>query len=274
MELAELAVKKAVSQGATEAEAYMQKTKSILIGFSDTVENFKVVESIGIGLRVVLGKRIAMYSTSILDENEVKEAAAKAVKIAKVAPEDPNWKHMNKKFGKTPVEGYYDKTLENLEFETIIDTLNSAVKTMKDYDKRVKPTRGFLITQISDISISNSYGEDCERKETSIGVWMTTKAGESGMESSGNEHQEARFWKEVDFEDLSVKVAKKAIEFLKAKPISSCKTSVIVRNQIFGNILGLILGTTINADWVQKGRSPLSNKLGSKIASENGASLA
>ena len=269
MELAELAVKKAVSQGATEAEAYMQKTKSILIGFSDTVENFKVVESIGIGLRVVLGKRIAMYSTSILDENEVKEAAAKAVKIAKVAPEDPNWKHMNKKFGKTSVEGYYDKTLENLEFETIIDTLNSAVKTMKDYDKRVKPTRGFLITQISDISISNSYGEDCERKETSIGVWMTTKAGESGMESSGNEHQEARFWKEVDFEDLSVKVAKKAIEFLKAKPISSCKTSVIVRNQIFGNILGLILGTTINADWVQKGRSPLSNKLGSKIASEN-----
>ncbi|MGC9345258.1 MAG: TldD/PmbA family protein [Candidatus Bathyarchaeales archaeon] len=269
MELGELTVKKALSMGVTEAEVYIQRTKTIRVEFSEEIENFKTVESIGMSLRVALGKKIAMYSTSILDESEISEAAARAAKIAKVAPEDPHWKHINKKFGKAPAEGYYDETLENLDYQEIVETLNSAVNRMKDYDERVRPTRGFLTTSISDVSIANSYNESCERKETNIDVWMRTKAEEAGMKSTGTEHQEARFWKEINFEDLSVKAAKKAVKFLRAKPISSGKMSVIIRNQIFANIIGGILSGPINADWVQKGRSPLSNKLGTQIASEN-----
>lgn len=269
MELAELAVKKALSIGATEAEVYTQRTTVIRAEFSEEIENLKTIESIGMSLRVALGKKIAMYSTSILDEGEISEAATRAVKIAKVAPEDPHWKHINKKFGKAPAEGYYDETLEKLDYQEIVETLISAVNHMKSYDKRVRPTRGFLITSISNVSLANSYNESCERKETGIGVWMRTKAEEAGMKSTGTEHQQARSWKEINFEDLADKAAEKAVKFLKAKPISSGKMSVIIRNQVFANILGVILSGPINADWVQKGRSPLSNKLGRRVASEN-----
>ena len=268
MEFAELTVKKALGIGATEAEAYVQKVRTIRVEFSETIENFKTVESIGMNLRVALGKKTAMYSTSILDESEISEAAAKAVKIAKVAPEDPHWKHMNKKFGKASAEGCYDSTLENLDYQKIIETLISAINRMKGYDKRVKPTRGSFSTSMSNVSIANSYNENCERRETHISVLMSTKAEEAKMKSTGTEYQEARSWKEIDFEDLAVKAAEKAVKFLRAKPISSCKIPVIIRNQIFANILGVILSGPINADWVQKGRSPLSNKLGTQIASE------
>lgn len=269
MELAELAVKKALGMNATEAETYIQKTNTVRVEFANEIENFKTVESLGMSLRVALGKKIAMYSTSILDESEIGEAAAKAVKIARVAPEDPHWKHMNKRFGKAPVEGYCDGTLETLDYREIVETLLSAMNLMKSYDKRVKPTRGILTISTSNISMANNYNEGCERKETNIEVWMRTKAEEAGMESTGNEHQEARFWREMRFEDLAVKAAEKAVKFLEAKPISSRKTSAIIRNQIFANILGVLLSGPINADWVQKGRSPLSNKLGTRIAQEN-----
>lgn len=269
MELDGLAVKKALSMGATEAEAYVQRAKTIQVEFAEEIENFKTVESIGMSLRVALGKKIAMYSTSILDEGEVSEPVTKAVKIAKVTPEDPHWKYINKKFGGAPAEGYYDGTLENLDYQEIVETLSSAVNRMKDYDERVRPTRGFLAASISDVSIANSYNESCERRETNIGVWMRTKAEEAEMKSTGTEHQQARFWKEIDFEDLAVKAAEKAVKFLRAKPISSGKMPVIIRNQIFANILGVILSGPINADWIQKGRSPLSNKLRDQIASEN-----
>lgn len=269
MELAELAVKKALSMGITEAEAYIQRAKTIRVEFAEEIENFKTAESIGMSLRVALGKKIAMYSTSILNESEISEAAARAVKIAKVAPEDPHWENMNKKFGKAPAEGYYDETIGNLDYQEIVETLSSAVNCMKSYDKRVRPTRGFLMTSVSNVSIANSYNESCERKETGIGVWMRTKAEEAGMKSTGTEHQQARFWKEINFEDLAEKASEKSVKFLKAKPISSAKMSVIIRNQVFANILGVILSGPINADWVQKGRSPLANKLGTQIASEN-----
>jgi PmbA protein len=269
MELAESAIQKALKMKATEAEAYMQRTKTVRVEFDEKIKNLKTVESIGIGLRVALGKKIAMYSTSVSDENKIDEAVTKAIKIAKVAPPDPSWRHLNRKFGKASAEGYYDSKLENLDYQEIIGALNSSVKLIKDYDKRVKPTRGILTISRSNVSIANSYNESAERDETNIDVWMRTKAEESGMESTGNEHQEARFWKEISFEDLAVKAAEKAIKFLRAKPISSVKISAIIRNQIFASMLGVILGSSITADWVQKGRSPLSNKLGSQIASEN-----
>jgi len=269
MELGELAVKKALSMGVTEAEAYIQRTKTIRVDFSEEIENFETVESMGMSLTVALGKKTAMYSTSILDESKIDEAASRVVKIAKVAPEDPYWKHLNKKFGKAPAEGYYDDTLENLDYSEIVETLRSAVDRMKSYDRRVRPTRGFLTTSISNVSVANSYGETCERKETTVDVWMRTKAEEAGRKSTGTEHQHARFWKGISFEDLAVRAAEKAVKFLRAEPIPGAKMPVIIRNQIFASILGVILSGPINADWVQKGRSPLSNKLRTQIASEN-----
>jgi predicted Zn-dependent protease len=83
MELAELAVKKALSAGATEAEAYVQRVNNVSVTFQDKIENMKTVESTGIGLSVAVGKKTAIYSTSILDEKEIDEAAKKAVKIAR-----------------------------------------------------------------------------------------------------------------------------------------------------------------------------------------------
>jgi len=269
MELAEVSVKKALKAGATEAEAYLKRTKEIRVEFAQEIENLKTIESLGIGLRVALDKKVAIYSTSILDESEISEAVAKAVKMAKVAPEDPDWRHMNKKFGKSNAQGYYDDKLKTLEYPRIVETLSSAIDLIRDYDKRVTPTRGALTLLESTISISNSYNESCERKETTIGVWMSAKAEEGNLKSTGDESQEARFWKEINFKELAVKAAEKAVKTLKAKPISSQKTSAVVRNQIFANILGVLLSGPVSADWVQKGRSPLSNKLGTKTASEN-----
>ena len=269
MELAELAVRKALSLGASEAEAYVRRAKTIRVEGAEEIEHLKTVKSSGIGLRVALGKRIAMYSTSILDEGEIEEAVARAVKIAKVSPEDPHWKHMNRNFGKSPAEGYYDKTLETLDYQEIVEKFVSAINIVKDYDKRLSLGSNSLDIGIGNISIANSYNESCERKETQVALLISTKAREAGMESSGNVSQQKRFWEEIDFEETAVGAAERSLKFLKAKPIPSGKMPVIIRNKVFPSILGALLVGPINADWVQKGRSPLADKLGAQIASED-----
>jgi PmbA protein len=268
MNLDSLAIKKATALGASEVEVYTQKTQKTYIEFSTEIETFKTVESVGIGLRLAVGKKLATYATSILNEAEIDDAVNKAVKIAKTVPEDANWKHFNTEYGSTPVKGIYDKTLEILDYETLVKTLNSCMKTMTTFEKRVKPTRGFFMSQIADTTVSNNHGEANERKETNIEIWIRAKASEGGYESTGNEDQQTRFWKDIDFDGLSFSAAEKAVRFLKAKPIPSTKTTLVVRNQVFANIVGLMLGTAINADWVQKGRSPLADKLGKQVASE------
>ena len=269
MNLAERAVKRAHELGATEAEAYVERTRMVRVEFAEQIDNFRTTESLGIGLRVALGKKIAMYSTSILNEAEIDKAVAKAVKIARVAPEDPNWKRMNKKFGSAPAQGYYDKAVETLETSEIVENLTSAINQMKSIDKRVKPTAGSLTTSISNASIVNSHNQSSDRKETSVSVSIHAAAEEADLKSTGNMHQEARFWKEINLEDQAAKTVEKAVKFLNAKAIPSCKTSVIIENSIFANIMGFMLNTSINANYVQKGMSPLANKLGTQIALED-----
>ena len=269
MELVETAVAKALKLNATEAEAYVQKTRTIMVEFAEQIESLKTVESIGIGLRVALGKRNAIYSTSTLNEGEVGQAAERAVKIAMVAPEDPDWKHFNRRFGKSAVEGYYDSRLATIEYDEIVDRLTAATRLINERDKRVRPTRGILTLATSTIAIANSCNETVDKKETGMIVELRAKAADAGMESTGNEHQEARSWKEVDFENLAINAGNKAAKFMTAKPMPGGKTDIIFRNQIFANLLGIFIGPTISAEWVQKGRSPLAGKIGNTIASEN-----
>jgi len=268
MEQAMRAVEKALKMGATEAEAYVQKRKMIEVRGPEEIDTFNVIESLGIGLRVISGKKLGMYSTSILDEAGINDAVARAIKIAKVAPEDPNWRHMNKRFGRAPAEGYYDKALETLDYREIVGKAGSVISIMKNYDKRVKPNSVFIYAGTQEVSVANSSGEGCERKETFVVAGMGAKVKEAGAESTGSRDQYARFWKEIKFEDLAAETAEKAVQFLKAKPILSNKMPIVVRNGVFARMFGGLLSGPISADWVQKGRSPLADRLGSEVASE------
>jgi PmbA protein len=270
MEIAELAVKKALNFGATEAEAYVQKTKTLWIEFADKIESFKIIESIGMGLRVAINRKVAIHSTSILAKEEVEKAAEKAVKIAKVAPEDPYWRNLNDKFGgESSVNGYFDKKLEKMDYNEIVDRLTSAIGRINEYDKRVKPTRGVLTATISNIAIVNNHCEESERKETYLAAWIRAKAEEGNEKSTGSEDCQTRFYEDMKLEEMAEKAAEKAVKFLKAKPIKSGKIPVIIRNKVFASILGVVLSGPLNADWVQKGRSPMSNKIGVEIASQS-----
>jgi PmbA protein len=269
MEQAELAIKKALKMGMTEAEAYSSRSLTTRLEFDDKIRGFKTVESTGISLRVALGKRIASYSTSILEEKEVDNAVERAVKIAKVAPEDPNWQHLNKTFSKASAEEYYDRTVEVLEQAEIVDTIRTAVAHIRDFDKRITPSLGSLTTVVAETTIANSHGHSSDRKETSVTASLRAKAEEAGLQSSGIEREQARSWKTIDFKTLAVKAADQAIRFLKARPAENSKVPVIIRNQVFADMLGVMLSGPTNADWVQMGRSPLADKLNRKIASDS-----
>jgi PmbA protein len=269
MDIASLAVRSASRLGATEAEAYVQRSMIIQIGFVDRVQDINCAESMGLGLRVALGRRAAMHSTSILAEDEVGRAAERAMKIARVAPEDPHWEHLNRRFGGSPVEGCFDERIESIGYGEIMERLGPAIAVMKERDKRVKPTRGLLTLVSSKLSVSNSYGEHIEGKGTGAAAWMTVKAEDTGLESTGSEHQEARSWGDVDLETMAGSAIDKAIGFLEAKPVKGGVMPVIIRNQVAASIVEVMLSSPINADIVQKGGSPLAGKLGELIAAEN-----
>ena len=269
MELANLAVKKAIEFGATEAEAYVMNNRTTQVAFAQEVQDIKTVDSIGLGLRVAIGKKLALYSTSLLNESEVVKAAEIAVKIARVAPEDPHWNSFNTYYGLTNVQGVYDNNIAEMDPSTLIDEVSSVIKTVTSLDERVQPTRGNLTVSNVHGYVTNSNGDNVEDKGTMVSSWVSVKARDAGQESTGSESVQARNWNELNLNQVAETSAKKALTFFGAKPIESGQIPVVLRNQISANILGVMLGSPINAGTVQRGGSPLSDKLGDQIAANN-----
>ncbi|KYH37483.1 MAG: peptidase U62 modulator of DNA gyrase [Candidatus Bathyarchaeota archaeon B23] len=268
MEAAELALREALRRGATEAEAYIRRMRILEIGFAERIEGIKSPETLGLSLRVAVGRRVATYSSSLLEKDEVLKAAGRAVKIAKVAPEDPDWRHLNRRFGESPAPGGYDGETAELQPEEVVETLLSAVGVIGRREGGVKPARGMLTITESETQILNSYGESCIKRETHVAVWLRAKAEGRGREATANEHQEVRSWNALNLQGLAERVAERAAAFLDAKPIPSGEMPIIFRNQVFASILVNMLGGPVTADWAQKGRSPLAGKLNQEVASE------
>ncbi len=266
MDIAELALREALRLGASEAEAYLCRVRSLEIEFIEDVESIKCPETTGLSLRVAMGRRVATYATSLLEREEALKAAEKAVKMARVAPEDADWRHLNRRYGDSPAEGFYDKETAELQPEEVVDALRPALELMGDLDERVRPARGMLT--IAEIHILNSYGDASHRRGTQVAIWLRAKAEEMGREATASEHRELRSWSSLDLERLAERVARRAVDFLDARPIASGEMPIIFRNQVFASILFQMLGGPISADWVQKGRSPLAGKLGEEVASE------
>jgi len=267
MEISELAIKKALKQGMDEVEVFSMKNITTRYEYSREIQSIRSAETIGLGLRVAKGKKTAIFATSLLNEKEIDVAVEKAAQLVKVTPEDPNWHCLNKTYGKTPVPECYDASVLNLDSSEVVENIEYTVAKVTDLDKRARVTRGVTNVTISNITIMNNYNEAVQQKGTNIYSNFFVNAVD-GEESTGTATDTVRFWKELDFDSLAERTTEQAIKYLKARPIESTKIPVIIKNNLFAGILGIMLNPIINAEAAQKGRSPLATQLNQQIAGE------
>lgn len=267
VEVCEKAVKAALKYGATEAEAVAVRNNSTTLRFSEGIDSFKSYVSTALGVRAVVGKRVGIYGVTSLAD--VKLAAKIAVSIGKASPEDRDWQSLARGYGSSPVEKVFDDAVANMEPEGIVEMYSRMSDTAKEVRDDIKITEGGVSISIGEFAIANSYGESTYRKGTSINAGISVRAEEAGRVATASEWDSARMLSDISVDEIAAEASRRAIDFLDARPIPSCKADVIVRGKTFAQMLTVMLAGPLSAEWVQQGRSPLKGKLGEKIASEN-----
>jgi PmbA protein len=263
------AVELALSKGATEAEVYNQRIKTRQIEFTNEEKKVKTTISQGMGLRIAFGKRLGLYATTLRPGMELEEAVERAVKIARVSPENPEWRHFNESFSQSNPNRIYDEGIAKLTYEDLLEEIDHALDIIRDYDERVKPTSGILSISVAETIIANSHNQPQSRWDSVSAFYITAKGEEGKRESSGSEGSQERNWEELSIPDLAQAAAKKALDSLEARTMEGGEIPVILRNKVFSSILGVMLSQPINADNVQKGSSPFAEKLGERVAGNN-----
>jgi len=269
LSLAQRAVKLAEKMGATETEAFVSQAVQNWLTFHGKIEYAKTSQITGVGVRAFVGKKMGFTSSSSVEIKDIENVAKMAVAIAKASPPDPDWHSLPRKAGKGKAGGTFDKKIVEIETDTLVRKSGEIIDSIHEKDKRLSPARGAMATAKLMCAMANSHGREFSKKGTYALFSIRVKAEDTGKKGTGDEGCETREWKSIEFDKLVDEASRRAIKSLDASPIPSTKASVIFANDVFARILDVMFTNTVNAEAVQKGRSPWIGKIGQQIAQED-----
>lgn len=264
----EKAIRRAVEQGASEAEAFLLDVANTSLTLTSGVEASKSIRLTSFGIRVAVGKSTAIIGTQDVSDAGIESAIGSAISIAKVSPPDPRWTRMNEKISIIDIGETFDKVTAEATPEDLLPVAEELLDSVREGCKEAKPVRGFLVSEAMEATYANTYGGPVVRRETQAFLYIDAKVDEGGEVGTYGEYSTARSYKELEARKAGFEAGFRAKEFVKAGSIPNGKYELIMLNRVSNSLLPVMLNPAVSALNVQEGRSPLAGKTGLEIMSD------
>ncbi|THD82066.1 MAG: TldD/PmbA family protein [Phenylobacterium sp.] len=260
-------VKAALAAGADAAEAVSAERRALSIAVRlGELEEVEREEARDLGLRVFVGRRQATVSGSDISAEARAKLIARAVAMAKLAPEDP-------------YAGLADRDLLALGAHADLDlydptepdpeTLEAKARVAEDAARAVPK-----VTNSDGASASwsaahwamvTSGGFSGVHRASGFSLGASAIAGdETGMEN-GYEGRSVRWQADLpDAQAIGAEAGRRAAARLGARKIASTTAAVVFENRLAASLMGPLIGA-ISGPSIARGTSFLKDKLGQAV---------
>ncbi len=256
----------AARAGAEAADAMMSVGSSLAVAWREgKLETLESSESSGLGLRVLIGKKQAMTSSSDCSPKAVAEAVERAVAMAKLAPEDEfcgladpeeiarAWPQM---------EMADDFALDAEKFVEMAREAEDALLSVRGVSKCEGADAG---GGRSVSALATSVGFRGGQIRTGYSVGASALAG-SGTEMERDSDGESRVFM-ADMPKaaaIGLKAGERVVKLMGSRKMPTCRVPVVFDPRESNGILGCLSGA-ISGSSVARGTSFLKDKLGQRI---------
>jgi PmbA protein len=262
------AVEQALAAGAEDAEAYVSEAENREVRVhGGEVESLTAATQRGLGLRVWIGGRVGYGFGTELSPGGMGEIAARAVEVAEVAGED-EFAAAPEGSGERPqVEGIIDPSRAEWSPAKIADLALAVERTALADPKVVAVEQAVYFDSGERVAITSSSAPGGEYATTSCYAYLQALAGEGETRETGLGFDLARGPAALDPAAIGREGAERATEMIGSSKPASRSCPVVLDPTVAASFVGL-LGKAIGADTVQRGRSPLAERLGEEVAGE------
>ena len=257
-----------LATGADFVELFFEDTISNGLEYtSGKVSDVNKTNIHGVGVRILKGPQVVYgYTNNIEEVHELVKKLAKTFNCERVK-EASELKEVEKdnivSFKVNPIEVPLELKLKYLE-----DIYQGA----KNYSDEITQVITYASDKYQDVLIVNSNGVYAKDVRTNIRIHTTCVASDGKDYQSGSSdighNQGYEYFEDVDFKELGVEAAKKAVTMLHADYIKGGKMTVVIHNGFGGVLLHEACVHSLEATSVAKGSSVFCGKLGQKIASD------
>ncbi|HUO03019.1 MAG TPA: TldD/PmbA family protein [Rhizomicrobium sp.] len=253
-------------QGADAADALLVENVSASVSYRlGKLEDVERSESSDLGLRVFVGNRVAMISSSDFSEDALAALPERAIAMARLAPED--------KFAGLAPRELLAKSIPDLDLE---DRQEPAAETLVEWARDAEQA-GLAVPGVTNsegggagfsrmgVALATSEGFFGRYAGTSHTISVVVLAGEgTGMERD-YDHASARHAKDLlGAEAIGRSAGEKAVRRLNPRKVKSQSAPVVFHPHEAGGLLGHFAGA-ISGAAVARGTSFLKDRMGTEI---------
>ncbi|NVJ92939.1 MAG: TldD/PmbA family protein [Methylocystaceae bacterium] len=263
-------ISRAKKFGADEADAVM--VQGVSLSLSQRLgkpENMERSEGQDLGLRVLIGKRQAIVSSSDFNTDSLDELAERCVSMARVVPEDPfcglaDSAQLATSF--PDVEGYDPYEPDE---QTLISWATKAEEAARAVEGVTNSEGAEAGWGRNDVAIVGSNGLSHAYSSSGCSISASVLAGSgTGMERD-YDYTTAVFAEDLtDPEIVGRTAGEKAVARLNPRKVPTKQVPVIYSTRVSNGLLGHLSGA-INGNSVARGTSFLKDKLGKQIFASN-----
>ncbi|MEM2344652.1 MAG: TldD/PmbA family protein [Thermoproteota archaeon] len=264
-EVVEKAVKKGISLGASEVEAHYSLARSIEVKIeSNEISDVSWKINRSLHIAVIVGKKLGFSRTTDVSSSGIEEAVENAYKLACSSNENVFWKRLPEPRPFPNVEGTFDDSISSLGAEEAVKLTLEMLKEAKA-DSRISVPGGLLNSTVGETCVANSLGiMGCDRG-TEIAMELMALAKEGGEVGSFAIAWDVSRKMDLNPTEIGREAATKAVESLGSKKVESFNGPIILDYDVAAEFFSSFL-EALNGDMVWRGKSPLKDKIGQKIA--------
>ena len=269
IEFTKKAVDFALKKGAQEAEAFLSlsSSTSITIERGQIVKSEKSVDQ-GLGVRVIYKKAVGFSYTNMLTTKTVEDTANRAYKASKASKPDPAWVSLPCAGKYVETVGTYDKKVEDLTSDQLVQMASDLLDTVTSYDKRVLAVDGGVAKSVFGSVLVNSHGIEVSDLGTAVGCSMETLARDGSDVTPACFEMDTRRTVSINPVTVGTEAARQAVSSLNAKKMASGVFPVIFTQAAFRSLLYYTVINAVKGDFVLRERSAFKDKVGKQVTSE------
>jgi len=224
-----------------------------------------------VAVTVTIGRRRASATTNVLDDAALKRTVDLAIRLARLAPEDPELMPELGPQRYTAVPAFVGRTAD-LDPEARATAVRRAVDAANAAGRQAGQifSAGFLEASASVIAVANSAGLFAFHRATDVDFSVTARTPDatgSGWAGAGS-----RDWATVDAASVGRIAAQKAVASRNPTAIEPGLYTAVLEPQAVNDLVPL-LAPALNARTADEGRSPFSKpgggtRIGDKVMDE------
>lgn len=276
IELGSDIVERAQKQGATVAECTVHESAhlsaKVRLGEPELVEE---AGSRSVGLRVMIGQKVAVTYTSDLSAGGVTRLIEDALELAQLSQEDPFAGPPDASLLSTPAQhrelDLFDGEVDGVDAGEAVRRATTAERAAIDFDPRIKNTDGATFTRVSGGSaLVTSGGFRGAARGTYASIVVNPVVDdEGGKKRSGYYWSSRRHLADLEGEEaVGAEAARRTLRKLGARKVESQEVPVIFDPDAARSILGLV-ASCVHGGSIWRRASYLVDRIDSQIASEH-----